>query len=193
MAVIEALMQLFIKEQVSVERVLNTVKRFSAPVSTSEAPTDPDSALLLWTKRCCESLKLRIEDELKSNGDEVRYFWKKSYIQASFCHFGYLFGSCCPFLALLLQTKRCCEYLKLRIEDELKNNEVNVFFCLYLFLIMYVNETLVGKGQLFSKFLFGIFNSPKNEQKFDFTTLKYLINEYTRLTIQCLAPSSCQS
>jgi calmodulin-regulated spectrin-associated protein len=70
MAVIEALMQLFIKEQVSVERVLNTVKRFSAPVSTSEAPTDPDSALLLWTKRCCESLKLRIEDELKSNGDE---------------------------------------------------------------------------------------------------------------------------
>ena len=24
-------------------------------------------------------------------------------------------------------------------------------------------------------------------------TLKYLINEYTRLTIQCLAPSSCQS
>ena len=74
MAVIEALMQLFIKEQVSVERVLNTVKRFSAPVSTSEAPTDPDSALLLWTKRCCESLKLRIEDELKSNGDEVNVF-----------------------------------------------------------------------------------------------------------------------
>ena len=80
MAVIEALMQLFIKEQVSVERVLNTVNRFSAPVSTSEAPTDPDSALLLWTKRCCESLKLRIEDELKSNGDEVRYFLKKSCI-----------------------------------------------------------------------------------------------------------------
>ena len=75
MAVIEALMQLFIKEQVSVERVLNTVKRFSAPVSTSEAPTDPDSALLLWTKRCCESLKLRIEDELKSNGDEVNVFF----------------------------------------------------------------------------------------------------------------------
>ena len=72
MAVIEALMQLFIKEQVSVERVLNTAKRFSAPVSTSEAPTDPDSALLLWTKRCCESLKLRIEEEHKNNGDEVR-------------------------------------------------------------------------------------------------------------------------
>ena len=74
MAVIEALMQLFIKEQVSVERVLNTVQRFSAPVSTSEAPTDPDSALLLWTKRCCESLKLRIEDELKNN-DEVKLFY----------------------------------------------------------------------------------------------------------------------
>ena len=73
MAVIEALMQLFIKEQVSVERVLNTVKRFSAPVSTSEAPTDPDSALLLWTKRCCESLKLRIEEEHKNNGEEVRF------------------------------------------------------------------------------------------------------------------------
>lgn len=63
MAVIEALMQLFIKEQVSVDKVLSTVKRFSAPVSTSEAPTDPDSALLLWAKRCGESLKLRIEAE----------------------------------------------------------------------------------------------------------------------------------
>ena len=66
MAVIEALMQLFIKEQVSVDRVLSTVKRFSAPVSTSEAPTDPDSALLLWTKRCCESLKQRMEEEINA-------------------------------------------------------------------------------------------------------------------------------
>ena len=63
MAVIEALMQLFIKEQVSVDRVLTTVKRFSNPVSASEAPTDPDAALLLWTKRCCEALKSRIEAE----------------------------------------------------------------------------------------------------------------------------------
>ena len=71
MAVIEALMQLFIKEQVSVDRVLSTVRRFSAPVATSEAPTDPDSALLLWTKRCCESLKTRMEEEMKS--DEVNF------------------------------------------------------------------------------------------------------------------------
>ena len=70
MAVIEALMQLFIKEQVAVDRVLTTVRRFSNPVSTSEAPTDPDAALLLWTKRCCEALKLRIEaetDQVKKN------------------------------------------------------------------------------------------------------------------------------
>ena len=73
MAVIEALMQLFIKEQVAVDRVLNTVKRFSAPVSTSEAPTDPDSALLLWSKRCCESLKLKIENEAEEVS-EILYF-----------------------------------------------------------------------------------------------------------------------
>ena len=73
MAVIEALMQLFIKEQVSVDRVLSTVKRFSAPVSTSEAPTDPDSALLLWTKRCCEALKGSIENELQANGDVSKF------------------------------------------------------------------------------------------------------------------------
>ena len=73
MAVIEALMQLFIKEQVAVDRVLNTVKRFSAPVSTSEAPTDPDSALLLWSKRCCEALKLKIENEAEEVS-EILYF-----------------------------------------------------------------------------------------------------------------------
>jgi hypothetical protein len=66
MAVIEALMMLFVKEQVSMEKVLNTVKRFSAPVSASEAPTDPDSALLLWAKRCSEALKTRIEAEMKT-------------------------------------------------------------------------------------------------------------------------------
>ena len=74
MAVIEAMMQLFIKEQVAVDRVLNTVKRFSAPVSTSEAPTDPDSALLLWTKRCCESLKLKIESEEEVSETPLRKF-----------------------------------------------------------------------------------------------------------------------
>ena len=69
MAVIEALMSLFIKEQVSVDRVLTTVKRFSTSVSASEAPTDPDAALILWAKRCCEALKLRIEAE----SDQVCY------------------------------------------------------------------------------------------------------------------------
>jgi calmodulin-regulated spectrin-associated protein len=73
MAVIEALMQLFIKEQVAVDRVLNTVKRFSAPVSTSEAPTDPDSALLLWSKRCCESLKLKIENEAEESEVQAKF------------------------------------------------------------------------------------------------------------------------
>ena len=70
MAVIEALMQLFIKEQVAVDKVLSTVKRFSAPVLASEAPTDPESALLLWAKRCCEALKIQIE----ASPAEVRVF-----------------------------------------------------------------------------------------------------------------------
>ena len=82
MAVIEALMQLFIKEQVAVDRVLTTVRRFSNPVSTSEAPTDPDAALLLWTKRCCEALKLRIEAETDQVKNKLLKFRKRR------CKFG---------------------------------------------------------------------------------------------------------
>ena len=82
MAVIEALMQLFIKEQVAVDRVLTTVRRFSNPVSTSEAPNDPDAALLLWTKRCCEALKLRIEAETDQVKNKLLKFRKRR------CKFG---------------------------------------------------------------------------------------------------------
>ncbi len=82
MAVIEAMMMLFIKEQVVMEKVLNTVKRFSAPVSASEAPADPEAALLLWTKRCCEALKLRLEADLGENEVKIRYafFHEKVFV-----------------------------------------------------------------------------------------------------------------
>ena len=47
-------------------------------------------------------------------------------------------------------------------------------------------------GQEFAKSLRSL-EQYSNSERSVVGTLKYLINEYTRWTIQCLAPSSCQS
>ena len=71
MAVTEALMQLFVKEMVSLERVTSTVKRFSSlDESGKEDPADQEEALLLWINKCGEALQKKAEKESK-NEDEV--------------------------------------------------------------------------------------------------------------------------
>ena len=81
MAVTEALMSLFIKEMVTADRVVSTIKRFGQLNLTSDSakdhaldndcqkPTDQGEALLLWVTRSGDALKQRIIDELVISGD----------------------------------------------------------------------------------------------------------------------------
>ena len=84
MAVIEALMSLFIKELVTADRVVSTIKRFESMKSASDStkdngldndslkPSDQAEALLLWVERSGDALKQRIIEELADSGDAVQ-------------------------------------------------------------------------------------------------------------------------
>ena len=79
MAVIEALMSLFIKELVTADRVVSTIKRFENLKSLSDStkdidndipkPSDQGEALLLWVTRSGDVLKQRIISELGESGE----------------------------------------------------------------------------------------------------------------------------
>lgn len=71
MAVIEAMMQLFAKEAVNRERVVQIVQRFGVSSSDVAAgvPSTPEEALLLWLNASLESLKVRARSELASADD----------------------------------------------------------------------------------------------------------------------------
>ena len=58
--------------------------------------------------------------------------------------------------------------------------------------IFLFNRFLISCFLWSKRSIFQTFWKPDFGSRFLFT-LRYLINEYTRLTIQCLAPSSCQS
>ena len=78
MAVIEALMALFVKELVTADRVVTTIKRFENLKSASDStkdidngiqkPSDQGEALLLWVNRSGDVLKQRIVEELGDSG-----------------------------------------------------------------------------------------------------------------------------
>ena len=84
MAVIEALMTLFIKELVTADRVVATIKRFETMKLTSDSakddgldndipkPSDQGEALLLWVTRSGDALKQRIIDELADSGEAAQ-------------------------------------------------------------------------------------------------------------------------
>ncbi len=66
MAVTEAVMSLFLKELVSIDRLVNVVKRIEKTSEESiKRPADQEEALLLWLNKCCEALKRKAEAELK--------------------------------------------------------------------------------------------------------------------------------
>ncbi len=77
MAVTEALMSLFLKELVSVDRVLATVRRFrkaglldDPEGDDAENSIDQEEALLYWVEMCCQALKNRVAKEQEEE-DEV--------------------------------------------------------------------------------------------------------------------------
>ena len=80
MAVIEALMALFIKEQVTADRVVTTIKRFENLKSNSDStkdndiskPSDQGEALLIWVTRSGDLLKQRIIEELGDSGEAAQ-------------------------------------------------------------------------------------------------------------------------
>ena len=69
MAVIEAMMQLFAKETVNRERVVQIVQRFGVLTSDVATPSSPEEALLLWLNSSLEFLKVRASSELASNDE----------------------------------------------------------------------------------------------------------------------------
>ena len=80
MAVIEALMQLFIKESVSLDKMRNVVKRFaSLDESGKENPADQEEALLLWINKSAETLQKKAEKEAKSDEEVIlRHLWMRN-------------------------------------------------------------------------------------------------------------------
>ena len=66
MAVIEAMMMLYIRELVEPARVLEAVKRFSKAVP-DETPQEPEEALLLWVNESSKSLRKQCEESKTSD------------------------------------------------------------------------------------------------------------------------------
>ena len=63
MAVTEGLMQLWLKETVNSNSVLDVVRRMEKAYQLEErreTPTGPEGALLLWTASCCQALGHKI-------------------------------------------------------------------------------------------------------------------------------------
>jgi hypothetical protein len=74
MAVTEAMMQLFIKETVPLDRMRSAVKRFSSlDESGKENPVGPEEALLLWINKSAETLQKKAEKETKSDDEVSEY------------------------------------------------------------------------------------------------------------------------
>ena len=75
MAVMEAMMNLFVKEVASAERILSVVRRFSdstdplVATSLQQTPKDAEQALLLWISMSCQALKMRLAAEAAGKTD----------------------------------------------------------------------------------------------------------------------------
>ena len=73
MAVMEAMMNLFVNEVASAERILSVVRRFSdstdplVATSLQRTPKDAKQALLLWISMSCQALKKRLTAEAEAN------------------------------------------------------------------------------------------------------------------------------
>jgi len=81
MAVTEALMTLFLRETVSIERVAAAAQRIQLPAAAASASkavaaapppeaTDQEEALLRWVSACCAKVKTRAEAELEDDEEE---------------------------------------------------------------------------------------------------------------------------
>jgi len=63
LALIDALMQAFSREIMSVERVTQVVRRFASFNASSELPSDTEDAILFWVNKVCVTVQKRLEAE----------------------------------------------------------------------------------------------------------------------------------
>ncbi|KAH3897127.1 calmodulin-regulated spectrin-associated protein 1-like isoform X3 [Dreissena polymorpha] len=62
LALIDALMKAFCGEIMSVERVTQTVRRFSSFNASSELPNDSEEAVLFWVNKVCATVQVSLQD-----------------------------------------------------------------------------------------------------------------------------------
>ena len=73
MAVIEAIMNLFLKEACGDGKILESVRRFS---KDPEEPGEPGELPLYWINQSCQALRVKLEDEKEENIRELPKFNK---------------------------------------------------------------------------------------------------------------------
>lgn len=79
MAVMEGIMNLFVKEVVSAERVVAAIRRFTElDASQTPAPKEAEQALLLWITKACQSLKKRLTTEVDGH---VSWFYFSKFFR----------------------------------------------------------------------------------------------------------------
>ena len=67
MAVIEALMLLYIRELVEPARVSQAVKRFTKNTAGDDVPQETEEALIYWVNESCQSLRKKLDESKKSS------------------------------------------------------------------------------------------------------------------------------
>ncbi|KAG1677704.1 Patronin [Nymphon striatum] len=63
MAVIEAIMALYIKEVLIPDKIVECLKKFTKLTSGTELPVDPEDAVVLWINKSCDKMKAKIQEE----------------------------------------------------------------------------------------------------------------------------------
>lgn len=62
MAVMEAIMSLFVKEAVSPEKVVAAIRQFAVLDASQPPPKDAEQALLSWISKSCQAFKKQLTD-----------------------------------------------------------------------------------------------------------------------------------
>lgn len=132
MAIIDAIMNLFSKDILIPEKIVEVVSRF-APINAEEVPLDLEEVALFWLNKSSERLRQIIEDELNNETESINYIPCLPFIQDIT-----ELNTGCSLVALL--SFYCPEYLNWREvilkeqdemteEEALKNLETVQYFC----------------------------------------------------------------
>ncbi|KAF2367766.1 Calmodulin-regulated spectrin-associated protein CH domain [Trinorchestia longiramus] len=74
LAVIEAMMALYIREVVVAERVVSTLQKISGPNSTHATPHDQEEALVLWVAKVTAALQERVAAQITDDAQQLPEF-----------------------------------------------------------------------------------------------------------------------